>query len=142
MLSTVCKIPRHKEDDHIEYPRNTGTELGVKLQYKAFKKCQTTLTNQNYMHEISNTTLECVIAFGKDFRFANQKTRSEIYRSIMLPVLFWCETWSIKSTNNKSRVFENVLKKFSSLRVKVTVGWRKLHYGIFKICTPLPTLLT
>jgi len=36
--------------------------------------------------------------------------------------------------NNKLRVFEKVvLKKFSSMRGKVIVGWRKLHNGILKI---------
>ena len=54
----------------------------------------------------------------------------KIYRSIILPVLYGCETWSlILRAERKLRVFENrVLRRIlGPKRDEVTGEWRKLH---------------
>jgi hypothetical protein len=53
-----------------------------------------------------------------------------IYITIMLPVLYGCETWSLTLRKERRlRVFENrVLKRiFGPERDEVTGEWRKLH---------------
>ena len=54
----------------------------------------------------------------------------EIYRTIILPVLYGCETWLlILREEHRLRVFENrVLRRvFGPKRDEVTGEWRKLH---------------
>ena len=54
----------------------------------------------------------------------------KIYRSIILPVLYGCETWSlILRAERKLRVSENwVLRRIlGPKRDEVTGEWRKLH---------------
>jgi hypothetical protein len=58
----------------------------------------------------------------------NVKVR--IYKTIILPVLYGCETWSLTlREENELSVFENrVLRRiFGPKRDGVTGGWRKLH---------------
>ena len=53
-----------------------------------------------------------------------------IYRSIIVPVLYGCETWSVTLREVcRLRVFENrVLRRiFGPKRDVVTGDWRKLH---------------
>jgi hypothetical protein len=54
----------------------------------------------------------------------SKNLKINIYRTIILPVLYGCETWSLTL-----RVFENrVLRKiFGPKRDAVTGEWRKLH---------------
>ena len=52
------------------------------------------------------------------------------YRTIILLVLYGCETWSLTLREERRlRVFENkVLRRiFGPKRDEVTGGWRKLH---------------
>ena len=54
----------------------------------------------------------------------------KIYRTIILPVLFGCETWSLTLREEcRLRVFQNrVLRRiFGHRRDEVTREWRKLH---------------
>ena len=73
-------------------------------------------------------------SFGAEsfvFRFAIQKLKIKIYRTIILPVvLYGCETWSLTLTEERSlRVFENrVLRRiFGPKKDEVTREWRELH---------------
>jgi hypothetical protein len=59
-----------------------------------------------------------------------ENTKLKIYRAIILPVLYGCETWSLTlREEHRLRVFENrVLSRiFGPKRDGVTVEWRKLH---------------
>jgi hypothetical protein len=54
----------------------------------------------------------------------------KIYRTVILPVLYGCETWSLTLREEHSlRVFENgVLRRiFGPKRDEVKGEWRKLH---------------
>jgi len=74
-----------------------------------------------------------VLSFGAEsfvFQFAIQKLKTEIYRTIILPVvLYGCETWSVTLTKECSlRDFEKrVLRIFGPKRDEVIREWRKLH---------------
>jgi hypothetical protein len=64
------------------------------------------------------------------FQFTAQKLKIKIYRSIISPVVFGCETWSlILRVECKQRVFENMVLRimFGHKRDEVTGEWRKLH---------------
>jgi len=52
-----------------------------------------------------------------------------IYRTIILPVLYGCETWSLTLREERRlRVFEDRgLRVFGPKRDEVTGEWRKLH---------------
>jgi hypothetical protein len=72
---------------------------------------------------------ECLLSFGAEclvFQFAIRKT----YRTVILPVVYWCETWSLTFREERRlRVCENtVLRKlFGPKNDEVTREWRKLH---------------
>jgi hypothetical protein len=54
----------------------------------------------------------------------------KIYRIIILPVLYGCETWSLTLRKERMlRVFENraLRRVFGPQRGEVTREWRKLH---------------
>ena len=77
--------------------------------------------------------MECLLSFGAEsfvFQFAIQKFQIEINRTIILPVVYGCETWPLTlREERKLRVFENrVLRRtFVSKRDEVTGEWRKLY---------------
>jgi hypothetical protein len=63
-------------------------------------------------------------------RLLSGNVKVKIYKTIILPVLYGCETWYLTlSEENRLRVFENrVLRRiFGSKRDEVTGEWRKLH---------------
>jgi len=60
--------------------------------------------------------------------FKNVKIK--IYRTIILPVLYGCETWSpTLREERKLRVFENMVLRrlFGPRRDEITEEWRRLH---------------
>jgi hypothetical protein len=65
------------------------------------------------------------------FRSSLKNTKSEIYRTIILPVvLYGCETWSVTlREEQRLRVFENRVLRgvFGPKRDGVTGEWRRLH---------------
>jgi len=65
------------------------------------------------------------------FQFAIQKYKTNIYKTIILPVAFyWYATWSLTPREeHRLRVFENrVLRRmFGPMRDEVTGEWRKLY---------------
>jgi hypothetical protein len=90
------------------------------------------LTNQSAIDEeikgIKNPRIADVIRFSIFCRQKNTKT--EIYRSIIYPVLYECGTRFITLRDKRGlRVFENTTlrKKFGLKREEVTEEWRKLQ---------------
>jgi hypothetical protein len=89
-----------------------------------------------------------LLSFGAEcfvFQFANQNTKSKIYRTIILPVvLYGCETWShTLREERRLRVFENgVLRSIlGPKRDEVTGEWRRLHNGKLYDLYSLPNII-
>ena len=64
------------------------------------------------------------------FSLLSKNLNIKIYRTIILPVLYGCETWSLTLREERRlRVYENrVLRRiFGSKRGEVIGEWRKLH---------------
>jgi hypothetical protein len=76
---------------------------------------------------------ECLLSFSTElfvFQFTAQKLKIKLYRSIILPVMYECKTWSlILRVECKLRLCENrVLRSiFGHKRDEITGEWRKLH---------------
>jgi hypothetical protein len=99
----------------------------------------TTLMNKNLIQEEIRNILKSGNACYHTVqnllcsRLLSKNLKIKIYRSIILPVvLYWCETWSLKSREERRlRVFESrVLRRiqvFGPKRDEVTGEWRKLH---------------
>jgi hypothetical protein len=74
-----------------------------------------------------------LLSFGAEtfvVQFAIQKFKYKIYRTIILPVLCGCETWSLTLREERRlRVFENRVLRgiFGPKKDEVTREWRKLH---------------
>jgi hypothetical protein len=63
-------------------------------------------------------------------RLLYRNVKVKIYKTIILPVLYGCETWSLTlREEHRLRVFENrVMRRiFGPKRDEVTGEWRKLH---------------
>ena len=79
------------------------------------------------------TLRECFLSFGAEsfvFQSAIQNIKIKIYRTVILSVLYECETWSVTlREEHRLRVFSNrVLRRiFGPKRDGVTGEWRKLH---------------
>jgi hypothetical protein len=68
----------------------------------------------------------------------------KIYRTIILPVLYGCETWSLTLREERRlRVFENrVLRRvFGAKRDEITGDWRKLHNEELRDLYSLPNIV-
>jgi hypothetical protein len=68
----------------------------------------------------------------------------KIYRTIILPVLYGCETWSLTlREEHRLRVFENrVLRRVVVCkRDEVTGEWRKLHNEDLRDLYSLPNIV-
>jgi hypothetical protein len=96
----------------------------------------TALTNQNSLQEEIKSRLKSGNACFQSMQnllssgFLSKNLKITIYRIIILPVLYGCETWSLTLREERRlRVFENwVLRRiFGSQRDEVTGEWRKLH---------------
>ena len=74
----------------------------------------------------------------------SKKLKIKIYRTIILPVLYVCETWSLTLREERRlRVFENrVLRRvFGPKRDEVTEEWRKLHNEELSDLYSLPNIV-
>jgi hypothetical protein len=70
------------------------------------------------------------IRFRVSSRLLSRTVKVKVYKTINLPVLYGCKTWSfILREEHRLRVFENrVLRRiFGPKRDEVTGEWRKLH---------------
>ena len=115
----------------------------IKIDNKSFERVEqfiyleTTLTNQNFIHEEIKSRLKSGHAcchsvqnlLSSSLLFIYLKIK--IYRTIILSVvLCGCETWSLTLREERRlRMCENgVLRRiFGSKRDEVTGEWRKLH---------------
>jgi hypothetical protein len=59
----------------------------------------------------------------------SKNLKIKVYRTIILPVVYGCENWSLTLRGRRLRVIENsVLRRiFGPKREEVTAEWRKLH---------------
>jgi hypothetical protein len=102
-----------------------------------FKYLGTTLTNQNSIHEKTNSRLKSGYACYHSLQnilsssLLSKNVKIKIYRTIILPVvLYGCESWSLTLREEcRLRVFENrVLRRiFGPKRDEVTGEWKRLH---------------
>ena len=96
----------------------------------------TTVTNQNSIHEEIKSRLESGNAYYHSVQsllsssLLSKNVNIKTYRTIILPVLYGCETWSLTLREEcRLRVFDNrVLKRlFGPKRDEVIGEWRRLH---------------
>ena len=116
---------QNAERSHIMKIDNSSIE-----RLEEFKYLGTTLTNQNSIQEEIKSRLK--LGNGSYYsvqnllssRLLSKNLKIKMYRTIILPVLYGCETWSLTLREEcKLRVFENrVLRRiFWPKREEVTV---------------------
>jgi len=115
---------------------NVKTDNSSFASVEEFKYLGTTITNQNSIQEETKRRLRsgnaCYHSMQNllSFRLLSSNKKIKIYRTIILPVVFYvCETWSLTlREERRPRVFEKrVLRIFVPKRYKITGEWRKLH---------------
>jgi len=101
-----------------------------------FKYLGTNLKHQNSIQEEIESRLKqgngCyhLVQNLLSSRLLSKNLKNKVYRTIILPVLYGCETWSLTLREEcRLRVFENrVLRRmFGPKRGEVTMEWRKLY---------------
>ena len=101
-----------------------------------FKYWGRTLTNTNFILEEIKSRLKSGNACYHSVqnllssRLLSKNLKTKIYRTIILLVLYGCETWSLTlREERKLRVFENMVLRriFGPRRDEVTGEWRRLH---------------
>jgi len=101
-----------------------------------FRFLGTNLTKQNSTQEEIKSRLKSGNACYHSVQYLvsnsllSKNLKIKIYRIIILPVVYGCETWSLTLREERRlRVFENrVLRRiFGPKRNEVTGEWRKLH---------------
>jgi hypothetical protein len=122
--------------------QKAGQRQGIKIGNRyfesvaKFKYLGTTLTDQICIHEEIKSRLNSGNACYHSVQSllsSHQLSRNvkfKIYKTIILPVLYGCESWSLPlREEHRLRLFENrVLKRiFGPTRDEVTGEWRKLH---------------
>jgi hypothetical protein len=119
--------------------RNGNIQIGNKSfeTVEQFKYLETTLTNQNSIHEEIKSRLKSGNACFHSVQnlmsssLLSKNVKIKIYRTITLPVvLYGCGSWSLTlREESRLRVFENkVLRKiFGPKRDDVTEEWRRLR---------------
>ena len=122
--------------------QNAGQMRNLKVSYKSsemveqFTRLKITLPSQNSIREeiksrfsSGNARYHSVQSLLSS-NLLTKNIKIKIYRTIILLVLYGCETWSCTlKEEHRLRVFENkVLRRtFEPNRDKVTGEWRKLH---------------
>ena len=122
--------------------QNVGRIQNVRIDNSTFERVEefkylgTTLTNQNSIPEESKSRLRsgsvCYHSVQNllSSRLLSKNLKSKTYRTIILLVLYGCETWSLTLRDERRlRVFENMVLRriFGRRRDEVTWEWRKLH---------------
>ena len=101
-----------------------------------FRYLGVTITNTNDIREEMKRRINmgnaCYFSLEKILlsRLLSKKLKVKTYKTIILVVLYGCETWSLTvREEHRLRVFENkVLRKISGVkRDEITGEWRKLH---------------
>src|SRR5215471_14998486 len=135
---------------------NAGRGHSVKIDNSAierveeFKYLGVTLTDQNSIQEeiksrwkLGNACYHSVQNLLSS-RLLSKNLKIKIYRTIILPVLYGCETWSLTlREEHRLMVFENrVLRRvFGPKRDEVTGEWRKLHNDELKNLYSSPSIV-
>jgi hypothetical protein len=124
--------------------QNARHNHNVKIHSKSlerveeFKCLGTTLTNQNSIHEEIKSRLKLGNACHHSVQnllsssLLSKDTKIRVYRTVVLPVVYGCETWSVTLREaQRLRAFENrVLRRiFGPKRDEVTGEWRRIHNG-------------
>jgi sorting nexin-29 len=122
--------------------QNAGRSPSMKIhnspidRVEEFKYLGTTLTTQNSIQAEIKSRLKlgnaCYYSVQNllSSRLLSKNLKIEIYRTIILPVLYGYEAWSLTlREESRLKVFENrVLRRlFGSKRDEVTGEWRKLN---------------
>jgi hypothetical protein len=103
---------------------------------EVFKYLGTTLTNQNSIQEEIKNKLKSVnvcyhlVQNILSSSLLSKNSKIQIYGTILLPVVYGCETWSLTlRLERRLRLFENraLRRTYRSKRDEVTGDWRKLH---------------
>jgi hypothetical protein len=162
LLDASKKVGLEVNPEKIKYmlmsrSQKVGQKYSIKIANRSFedvtkfKYLETTLTDQNCIHEEIKSRLNSVNACYHlvqsllTSRLLCRNVKVKIYKTKILPVvLYGCETWSlILRKEHRLRVFENrVLRRiFGPKWDEITEEWRKLHNGSFIICTNHPILL-
>ena len=100
--------------------QNAGRSHSMKIDSSSFERVEefkylgTTLTNKNSIREEIKRRLKLVNACYYSVQnllsssLLSKKLKIKIYRTIILPVLYGCETWSLTlREESRLRVFEN-----------------------------------
>jgi hypothetical protein len=114
-----------------------------------FKYWGTTLTNQNSIQAKIKSRLKLGNAFYYSVqnilssRLLSTNLKIKVYRTIILPVLYGCEAWSlILREERRLKVFESrVMRVFGPKRDEVTWEWRKLHNEELNDLYSLPNIV-
>jgi hypothetical protein len=123
--------------------QKAGKKQSIKIGNRSFesvakfKYLETTLTDQNCIHEEFKSRLNPGNAYYHSIQsllsscLLSRNVKVKIYKTIILPVvLYGCETWSLMLREEyRLRVFENrVLRRiFGPKRDEVMGEWRKFH---------------
>jgi hypothetical protein len=122
---------------------------GIKMANRSFegvakfKYLGTTLTDQNCMLNLGNACYHSVQSLLSSC-LLSRNVKVKIYKTVILPVLYGCETWSLTlREENRLRVFENrVLRRiFGPKRDEVTGELRKLHNEELHILYSFPNII-
>jgi hypothetical protein len=101
-----------------------------------FRYLGTTLTDQNCIREEiksrlnSGNTCYHSVQSRLSSRLLSRNVKVKIYKTVILPVLYGCESWSLTlREEHRLRVFENrVLRRIFGLKRDEVMGeWRKLY---------------
>jgi hypothetical protein len=121
---------------------NSGQYQNIRIANESFenvatfKYLETTLTNQNDIHNEINSRLNsgnaCYYSVQNllSSRLISKNLKIKIYKTVILPVvLYGCETWSLTSgEEHRLKVFENrVLRRIYGPKREEDGSWRKLH---------------
>jgi hypothetical protein len=122
--------------------QNAGQNGYIQIGNKSFETVEqfkylgATVTKQNSVREeiksrLKSRTACCYLVQNiLSSSLLPKNVKIKIYRTIILPVLYGCETWSLTLREKRRlRVFENrVLRRiFGPMRDEVTGEWRRLH---------------
>jgi hypothetical protein len=128
------------------HENNNNTQIGNKSfeMVEQFIYWETTLTNQNFIHEEIKGRLKSGKAFHHSVQnllssnLLSKNVKINIDSATIMPVvLYGCETWLLTLREEfRLKMFENrVLNKiFGPKKDEVTGRWKRLHKKEFMLC--------
>jgi hypothetical protein len=120
---------------------NSGQNQNIRIADESFENVATfkylerTITDQNGIHDEIKSRLNsrnaCYYSVQNllSSHLISKNLKIKIYNTVILPVLYGCETWSLTlREEHRLRVFENrVLGRIFGPKREVDGSWRKLH---------------